>query len=53
MPRPVAYIRQSLTDKSSSSPERQRETTDSFAARREWVIVEYYVDIGGKQFRCR
>ena len=49
MKRPVAYIRQSLVDKASSSPERQRETTDSFAARREWVIIEYYIDIGGRR----
>src|SRR5271157_4830574 len=49
MARPVAYIRQSLNDKSSSSPERQRETTDRFALNREWIIIEYYIDVGGKR----
>ena len=39
MVRPVAYIRQSMNDKSSSSPERQRETTDRFALNREWAMM--------------
>ena len=45
----AAYIRQSLVDKHSSSPERQRETTSTFAATRSWIINDFYVDVGGKR----
>ena len=49
MERNAAYIRQSLVDKHSSSPERQRETMNAFAATRSWIINEFYVDVGGKR----
>ena len=49
MDRNAAYIRQSLVDKHSSSPERQRDTTNAFAATRSWIINDFFVDVGGKR----
>ena len=49
MKRHVAYIRQSLHDSSSSSPERQRDIIEAWAKTHNIVISQYYIDVGGKR----
>ncbi len=45
----VGYIRQSLQDAASSSPERQLEIIESWAKTRDAIITQVYRDIGGKR----
>ena len=49
MKRLAAYIRQSLNDPSSSSPERQLEVIENWAKAHGYVIVHIYQDLGGKR----
>ncbi len=49
MKRHVAYIRQSLHDSSSSSPERQRDIIEAWAKTHGIIISHYYIDIGGRR----
>ena len=49
MKRLAAYIRQSLNDSSSSSPERQLEIIEAWAKSRGYVIAQIYRDVGGKR----
>ena len=49
MKRLVGYIRQSLQDAASSSPERQLEIIESWAKAHGYVIAKVYRDIGGKR----
>ena len=49
MKRLVGYIRQSLQDAASSSPERQAEIIETWAKSRDLVITRIYKDIGGKR----
>ena len=49
MKRLAAYIRQSLNDPSSSSPERQLQIIEAWAKAHDYVIVHIYRDVGGKR----
>lgn len=49
MKRYVGYIRQSLHDSSSSSPERQRDIIEAWAKSHGIIISVYYIDVGGKR----
>ena len=48
MKRLAGYIRQSLQDAASSSPERQAEIIETWAQSRDLVITRIYKDIGAK-----
>ncbi len=45
----VGYIRQSLQDAASSSPERQADIIESWAKAHDAIITQVYRDIGGKR----
>ena len=49
MKRLAAYIRQSLQDAASSSPERQLEVVEAWAKAHGYVIAHIYKDVGGKR----
>jgi Resolvase, N terminal domain/Recombinase/Recombinase zinc beta ribbon domain len=49
MARVVGYIRQSLNDKKSSSPEHQATTIANWCAEHKHKLVHTYTDIGGKR----
>ena len=49
MNRHVAYVRQSLHDSTSSSPERQRDIIEAWASSHGIIISQYYIDIGGRR----
>ena len=49
MKRLVGYIRQSLHDAASSSPERQAEIIEAWAKAHGYIVAKIYRDIGGKR----
>ena len=49
MKRLAGYIRQSLNDPSSSSPERQLEIIEAWAKARGYIVAKIYQDIGGRR----
>src|SRR5271157_4327752 len=49
MKRLVGYIRQSLHDAASSSPERQVEIIEAWAKAHGYIVAQIYRDIGGKR----
>jgi DNA invertase Pin-like site-specific DNA recombinase len=49
MKRLVGYIRQSLQDAASSSPERQLEIIEAWAKAHGYIVTKIYRDIGGKR----